>query len=1369
MPPKRGIVKSGNAGNSSKETPLAKPKTYKKGKGPPQEDTPPRELKPAGTVAPAGLLFPAFSKTPLSILNERCQKNDWDKPQVDTRQNAGGQFSFVVTLSRRNAKTSLNESVRLEPHPPYYMPTALEARHWGATYALYRVSNNLQLDRILPPGPREYWKQLATEHKAAAPHLSWMYEQDPWAAKRSVEERQAKAATKREEVQAEPQVSPEEKKAAREFQHAVEVRMAPAMRDMVEKVIKEAVLTHPELNATQGNDFLSDPDLSQELEKLGFKSHHVRRTLEVLSGVSPLAASLLRDSTPKDAAIQHLVLSSPECDLPQRFLPANNSSTPFVASAHHGKEDLRARWAEDRANKEVGFPVLAIKACASDPRVSGEFALLISHLNSRLLGDTWDFEPMVELNPDREAQRIEERDAVSSIYPDTHYDANTHELVIPLPLDDAGANLSLHVLYHDAHPYPAGSSHPPMYLTSTAMAPYVRLYLLAQTLRADIGAPDDGRIFGAIEAVMAEYDTIRLNGPPELSTVMSNLMPSPVASETRTPARRDGLKRKVGLAGKRTRAGLSDDRTSAQVRAEWTAVEASDKYQKLLTTRKTLPAYGMKGDVVHAVRRNRVLVVVGNTGCGKTTQLPQYILDDMISAGEGSAANIIITQPRRVAALAVAARVGVERAEDGSVGYAVRGDSKMSKRTKLLFCTTGVALRRLGPGGDGLEGVSHIIVDEVHERSVDVDFLLLELKDLLEYNETIKIVLMSATINQQTFADYFGGAPVIEIPGRTFPVTDIYIEDVIQHVAYKPLNVRGTRQMDELRDAISRDDVNLSEESVKTLAAISSSTSADPLLVAAVLGYVLKQTPTGAILIFMSGVQEIRQTIEAIRQSPYSNTVDVLPLHANLTPEEQRLCFTHRQKQKVVIATNVAETSITIDDVVCVIDSGIAKEMRYDSEAGISRLVETRISVSSGSQRRGRAGRTQPGNCFKLYTRRLEGNMRRFVQPEILRVPLESLSLSVKATREDVDVKDFLGRAIDPPSVQAMDRAWLNLKGLGAISDTDQLTALGKHMATMPLDLQLAKILILGAIFSCVQPVLIIAACLSGKPLFLNPMEKRKEAGAARQRFLTANSDLLTCVAAFEAAEEEVRTSGMRHSRDFFEDNFISQTAFREISSLTEDFWQCLVDIGFAARRASPGDPAYNLNSSNENVVKSIVAAGLWPRVAKVVPPKTQFQQTHGGTVEKENEASELRFFDVREDERVFVHPSSSLFSVNTFKSRFVAYFNKTLTSKLYIRDISEVPLYSILLFGGPITVNHLGGGLTIKTKVVEEDQGADIKLKAWPRIGILVNFLRRLLDADLSAAIDDPTQLATLADKPLITTMVQLLENDGLAPSVLL
>lgn len=1249
------------------------------------------------------------------------------------------------------------------------MPTALEARHWGATYALYRFANQLQLDRVLPPGPREYWKQLEAERKMAPQHLSWMYEPDPWAAKRSVEQRQEKAATRREEVAAAPVISAEDRKAAREFAHAVEVKMSPAMRDLVEKCIKEAAAVHPEIEGGEGKDFVSDDKLAAELEKLGFKIHHIRRTLVALSSSSPLTASLLRQSSPLDAAIQHLVLSCPEFDLPQRFLPANNSSVPFVASTHSGQEDLRVRWMEDRATKEAGFPVAAVKECSADPRVDGTFAHLISILNSLLLGETWTFDSLSDREDAarRDEVRQEEIDALQAVYPTVYYDPKTRELEIPLP--DFESDLTLHVLFSAAHPYPTGTRLPAMYVTATDLPPYVRIHLLACVLRTDLGEPDEGRLFGAVEALRSTYETVLAEGPPDMSAVMANLLYRK-SKKPKTPiAARDLVGRRAGKVNARARSALADDRTNDDVRKAWEDVVKSEKYTKLLETRQKLPSYMMKDEIVTAVERNRVLVLVGSTGCGKTTQVPQFILDSLIQEGHGATTQILITQPRRVAAMSVASRVSVERAEDGSVGYAVRGESKMSRRTKLLFCTTGVALRRLGLGGDGLEGLTHIIVDEVHERSVDGDFLLLELKDILKRNDKLKIILMSATINQETFSNYFDGAPVLTIPGRTFPVEDIYIEDIIAEIPYKPSFFRWNKQIDELKNAIGREAPRLSDESVLALAVISAATSVDPQLVASVLGYVLSKTPYGGILIFMSGVQEIRATIEAIKASTYSKQVDVLPLHANLTPEEQRLCFGRTARQKVVVSTNVAETSITIDDIVCVIDSGIAKEMRYDAEAGLARLVETRISQSNGGQRRGRAGRTKPGTCFKLYTRRAEQNMRKFVEPEILRVPLDSLSLSVKAMREDEDVKDFLGRAIDPPSMVAMNKAWVNLKALGAVGEDDELTALGKHMATMPLDLQLAKILVMGAIFSCVSPVLTIAACLSSKPLFLSPLEQRKESNSARQRFLSANSDLLTLVAAFDAATYEVGNGGMRNARDFFEANFISQTAFRDISSLREDFWQCLIEIGFAPRHAKPEDPAFNLNSQNENTVKSMIAAGLWPRICRVKTPRTQFTQTQGGTVAKENEARELHFFDVRSDERVFIHPSSALFTVSTFKSDYVAYFtkilsSKTLPAKVYIRDISEIPLYSLLLFGGQITVNHVGGGLTIRTRAGDDDESIDIKLKAWPRIGVLVNFLRRLLDAHLASAIYDPTQLASFAEQSVVNTMVQLLERDGMS-----
>lgn len=367
------------------------------------------------------------------------------------------------------------------------------------------------------------------------------------------------------------------------------------------------------MEGAEGRDFVSDTKLANDLEKLGFKTHHIRRTLETLSGSSALAASLLRNGSPMDAAIQYLVLSCPECDLPQRFLPANNSSAPFVASAHSGKEDLRVRWMEDRASKEAGFPAATVKECSADPRVDGTFAHLVSMLDSVLLGEEWAFHPVQgDPEPDTAERRQDEIDALQAVYPDAHYDASTLELRVPLP--ELDTDLALHVLFSALHPYPRGVQLPAMYITASDLPPYVRLHILAQTLGADLGEPDEGRLFAAVEAALSAYEVVRTQGPPEMSDVMMNLLPRASKKPKKKAQDGAGTMRAAGTARKRARNAMADDRTSERVRSEWDAVTKSDKYLKLLETRRNLPSYALKDEIVQVVEDNRVLVLVGSTG-----------------------------------------------------------------------------------------------------------------------------------------------------------------------------------------------------------------------------------------------------------------------------------------------------------------------------------------------------------------------------------------------------------------------------------------------------------------------------------------------------------------------------------------------------------------------------------------------------------------------------------------------------------------------------------------------------------------------------------------------------------------------------------
>ena len=492
------------------------------------------------------------------------------------------------------------------------------------------------------------------------------------------------------------------------------------------------------------------------------------------------------------------MLHVPEADLPARFLPENNSSQGFVSSAHGGAEDILQRWAEERATREAGYPRLATKSASG--KVDGRWDLILEVLSAQLTGFG---PPNLSMDVDietRDMSRQEELEAVQAVYPDATFNDKTGVLSIPLPTAPAFLN----IIYSPDHPYPEGVRVPPLYVTSSTMAPYIRLHLIAELVKqiAPQGVREAGDMicFTAVDLVDQVWQQIEESGPPDMAEVIKHLIPA--SKLPGAPAEEPLASVKGPRKPKRPKA--VDTRSNEQILKEFNEVKEGPKYKSMLAQRQKLPAWASQEEIVKVIGRSRVVVVVGETGCGKTTQrapftstlpnwfthplaVPQFVLDEEIRAQRGSQTSIIVTQPRRVSAIGVASRVSAERTEDGSVGYVIRGESKASPKTKILFCTTGVVLRRLG-GGDKLENVSHIIVDEVsmitslrvqrpksrqvHERSVEGDFLLLELKELLHANSSIKVILMSATINQATFVEYFGGAPVIEIPGFTHPVKD---------------------------------------------------------------------------------------------------------------------------------------------------------------------------------------------------------------------------------------------------------------------------------------------------------------------------------------------------------------------------------------------------------------------------------------------------------------------------------------------------------------------------------------------------------------------------------------------------------------------
>ncbi|KAL7285060.1 hypothetical protein ACG7TL_000151 [Trametes sanguinea] len=1287
MPPKRGIVKSGNAGNSSKST---------------------KELPAAQTNPDEKPLFPPGSKYPLSLLHE-----------------------------------------------------------------------SIQLNRVLPPGPREYWNQLAAEHKAIPEHQKWMYEADPFAARKAVDERQEKAAKKKEEANR-AEGSHKVSQTSSEFANAPEAKMATSLRDFVEDAVKKGIAMYPEAADSEPARLAPEDSarLLKDLELLGFTSIQARNAVKGLSEPSPLTSSLLGRLPPLQACIEYLILQVPECDLPQRFLPSVNSSNPFITAAHSGTDDLKKRWIEEKAVKECGWPEHVVKECSSDSRLIEDWSKLIFALDCRLIGEDWE-EAMTMRPLETETLDQDEIDALGGKV------GTDGELVIPLPT----APMQLHIIVGKDRRIPIGGTFPPLYMTSSSVAAYVRLHILSRLIHSfksdSLRDPDESVFMASMRLVEEEWAQIQDNGPPSISEALQHLLPRNTTAPPRTAgSRQDVPMLATSSVKQRVRHTRRDDRSDAQVKAEYEQLTRKDGFAKMLSIRQRLPAYASRQAFLDLLRSNRCVIVVGETGCGKTTQLPQFVLDDLILSGHGSRASIIVTQPRRLSALGVAARVSAERLDDGSVGYAIRGESKQGPRTKILFCTTGVVLRRLG-SGDKLDDVTHVIV---HERSVDGDFLLLELRELLKTHRRLKVILMSATINHEVFVRYFDNAPLLTIPGFTHPVEDLYLEDYLPRLDYRPSGNRSSRKGKNNSDQ-DADGSGLDEDLQLAIRSIMRSDSFDYDLIASTVKHIVSTAQkVGGILIFLSGVQEIRQCMEKLRDIPNAK---VLPLHANLSSDEQRLVFAPTSGWKIVVSTNVAETSVTIDDIIYVIDGGKVKETHYDADAGLTKLTEQWITRAAARQRRGRAGRTQPGVCYKLYSRGQEKHMEPFPIPEIRRVPLESIALTLKVVHNDV--KSFLSRAIDPPDTSAVDKALAILEELAATGPDGELTALGRHMSLLPMDLRLGKMLILGTVFRCLGPILTVAACLSSKPLFVSPMDKREEASQARAKFATANSDLLTDVKAYDECLA-LREKGASHSaiRAFCEQHFISPSTIRDITSLRLDFLSSLAQLGFVPPASKPSSPALNAHAANTNLVKAVILGGLWPRVARVHLPKSaiKFDRVQAGTVQRENTAKEFRMYDIRSGggsgpqaagqgpfdggpgpgrggggggggggERVFLHPASVLFGATAWRSPFLTYFQKQMTSKVFLRDATEVPIYALLLFGGPVSVNHIGGGLTVGTR------DCFVKLKAWPRIGVLVNHLRRLLDAQLLRCIEEGTVLDAggQGENPVLGAIQALLLNDGL------
>lgn len=683
------------------------------------------------------------------------------------------------------------------------------------------------------------------------------------------------------------------------------------------------------------------------------------------------------------------------------------------------------------------------------------------------------------------------------------------------------------------------------------------------------------------------------------------------------------------------KSGISSD----NLRRIWTEKCSAPSYQMMLQSRIQLPMWGYKDEVLRAIDRDQVVIICGETGCGKSTQVPSFILEHQLS--QGKPCKLYCTEPRRISAISLAKRVSEELGERKNdvgtprslVGYAIRLETKISRETRLIYATTGIVMRMLESSND-LKEVTHIVLDEVHERTIDSDFLLIILRKLMARRPDLKVVLMSATVDAERFSKYLDGAPVLQIPGRTFPVTSCYLEDAVELTGYSLDNGSQDKKYTDLDDDADLEDGPNSEktksESTKLLRGYSAKTRNTILqmdeyriefeLVTQLIAKIAtdeRYVPfSKAILVFLPGIGEIRQLNDMLLGHPaFRSHWYVYPLHSSIASEDQEAAFLVPPPgiRKIVLATNIAETGITIPDVTCVIDTGKHREMRFDERRQLSRLLETFISRANAKQRRGRAGRVQEGLCFHLFTKYRHDELMADQQtPELLRLSLQDLAIRVKTCKLG-GIEETLAQALDPPSAKNIRRAIDALVDVRALTPTEELTPLGIQLSRLPLDVFLGKLILLGSIFKCLDAAITIAAILSSKSPFQAPFGARQQADTVRLAFRRGDSDLLTNYNAYLAWKRVCNTTGSEFQ--FCRKNFLSAQTLSNIEDLKGQLTVSLVDSGFLplteqekshikrSRYSSRRHDFFelpqraNVNSENDLITQSVIAWALYPKL----------------------------------------------------------------------------------------------------------------------------------------------------------------------------
>ncbi len=534
-----------------------------------------------------------------------------------------------------------------------------------------------------------------------------------------------------------------------------------------------------------------------------------------------------------------------------------------------------------------------------------------------------------------------------------------------------------------------------------------------------------------------------------------------------------------------------------------------------------LPVSSQRQNIADLIAQHQVVIVAGETGSGKTTQLPKICL----SLQRGVNGMIACTQPRRIAARAVASRVASELDTPlgNAVGYKVRFSDKLSSETYIKFMTDGILLAET-QGDRFLDAYDTIIIDEAHERSLNIDFLLGYLKKLLPKRPDLKVIITSATIDTQRFSKHFNNAPVIEVSGRTYPV----------EVRYNPLADDDEDMAQAIVDAV--DEVTLHDR-------------------------------LADMLIFLAGEREIRETAEALAKHHLPNT-EIVALYARLSAAEQNRVFNPSHQRRIILATNVAETSLTVPRIKAVIDTGFARISRYSIRNKVQRLPIEKISRSSANQRKGRCGRISPGLCIRLYSAEDYDLRPEFTDPEIIRTSLASVILQMLALGFG-DVNNF--PFVDPPNSKIINDGFILLLELSAVDDQRRLTQIGRQIAKLPIDPKIARMILAAAEQTCLKEILIIASALSIQDPRERPMDAQQAADLAQEQFRDELSDFLSYLKLWDFYHEHSKHLSTNKLRNLCRKNFLSYNRMREWIDIHKQLNLLVKESGWKINQADAG------------------------------------------------------------------------------------------------------------------------------------------------------------------------------------------------------